>query len=212
MPIWTWVPPASRGHMLLIVLRIVVWPALVVASVSAIIGTGQPWFGPYNVSQSVTIAPWVSVAVLWALTPLVAQVLARVVRPPQRVPVWPTARLAVIGVGDRGVEDPGAAAVFRGAGRFDDTAAPVLRRRRPRRARRVIRRIIGERRECNQRGVATRAVALEKLLGVVAFWEIVSEPVPAVNCAAVPVTAVIVVFAGMPLPTMICPTVGTVEK
>jgi hypothetical protein len=61
--------------MLLIVLRIVVWPALVVASVSGIIGTGQPWFGPYNVSQSVTTAPWVSVAVLWALTPLVAQVL-----------------------------------------------------------------------------------------------------------------------------------------
>ena len=45
-----------------------------------------------------------------------------------------------------------------------------------------------------------------------AFWEIVSVPVPAVNCAAVPVTAVIVVFAGMPLPMMICPTLGTVEK
>ncbi len=56
------------------------------------------------------------------------------------------------------------------------------------------------------------AVELEKLLGVVALWEIVSVPVPAVYCAAVPVTAVIVVFAGMPLPTMICPTVGTVEK
>ena len=55
-------------------------------------------------------------------------------------------------------------------------------------------------------------VALEKLLGVVAFCEIVSEPVPPANCAAVPVTAVIVVFAGMPLPMMICPTVGTVEK
>lgn len=55
-------------------------------------------------------------------------------------------------------------------------------------------------------------VALEKLLGVVAFWEIVSEPVPAVNCAAVPVTVVIVVFAGMPLPMMTCPTVGTVEN
>ena len=53
-------------------------------------------------------------------------------------------------------------------------------------------------------------VALEKLLGVVAFWEIVSVPVPAVNCAAVPVTAVIVVFAGMPLPMMTCPTLGTV--
>ena len=55
-------------------------------------------------------------------------------------------------------------------------------------------------------------VALEKLLGVVAFWEIVNVPVPAVNCAAVPVTAVIVVFAGMPLPMMTCPTVGTVEN
>ena len=55
-------------------------------------------------------------------------------------------------------------------------------------------------------------VALEKLLGVVAFCEIVSVPVPAANCAAVPVTAVIVVFAGMPLPIMICPTLGTVEK
>ena len=55
-------------------------------------------------------------------------------------------------------------------------------------------------------------VALEKLLGIVALWEIVSVPVPAVNCAAVPVTVLIVVFAGMPLPTMICPTLGTVEK
>ena len=56
------------------------------------------------------------------------------------------------------------------------------------------------------------AVALEKLLGVVAAWDIVSVPVPAANCADVPVTAVIVVFAGMPLPMMICPTLGTVEK
>ena len=55
-------------------------------------------------------------------------------------------------------------------------------------------------------------VALEKLLGVVAFWEIVSEPVPAAYCAAVLGAAVIVVFAGMPLPMMICPTVGGVEK
>ena len=55
-------------------------------------------------------------------------------------------------------------------------------------------------------------VALEKLVGAVAFWEIVSVPVPAVNCAAVPVTAVIVVFAGMPLPTITCPTVGGVVK
>ena len=55
-------------------------------------------------------------------------------------------------------------------------------------------------------------IALEKLLGVVAAWEIVSAPVPAANCAAEPVTAVIVVFAGMPLPIMICPTLGTVEK
>jgi hypothetical protein len=46
----------------------------------------------------------------------------------------------------------------------------------------------------------------------VAFCDIVSVPVPAVNCAAVPVTAVIVVFAGMPLPTRICPTLGSVEK
>lgn len=56
------------------------------------------------------------------------------------------------------------------------------------------------------------AVELEKLLGFVAFCEIVRVPVPAVNCAAVPVTAVIVVFTGMPLPMMICPTLGTVEK
>ena len=55
-------------------------------------------------------------------------------------------------------------------------------------------------------------VALEKLLGVVAFWEIVNVPVPAVNCAAVPVTAVIVVLAGMPLPTITCPVVASVEK
>jgi hypothetical protein len=55
-------------------------------------------------------------------------------------------------------------------------------------------------------------VALEKLLGVVAACEIVSAPVPAANCAAVPVTAVIVVFAGMPLPTMTCPVLGGVEK
>jgi len=55
-------------------------------------------------------------------------------------------------------------------------------------------------------------VALEKLVGVVAFWEIVSVPVPFWNCDVVPVTAVIVVFAGMPLPIMICPTLGIVEK
>ena len=55
-------------------------------------------------------------------------------------------------------------------------------------------------------------VALEKLLGVVAFWEIVSEPVPAAYCAAVLGAAVIVVFAGMPLPTITCPTVGGVVK
>jgi hypothetical protein len=55
-------------------------------------------------------------------------------------------------------------------------------------------------------------VALEKLLGVVAFWEIVREPVPAAYCAAVLDAAVIVVFAGMPLPMITCPTLGTVEK
>jgi hypothetical protein len=55
-------------------------------------------------------------------------------------------------------------------------------------------------------------VAVEKLLGVVAACEIVSVPVPAANCAVVPVTAVIVVFAGMPLPMMTCPVLGGVEK
>jgi hypothetical protein len=55
-------------------------------------------------------------------------------------------------------------------------------------------------------------VALEKLLGVVALWEIVSEPVPAAYCAAVLGAAVMVVFAGMPLPMMICPTLGGVVK
>ena len=55
-------------------------------------------------------------------------------------------------------------------------------------------------------------VALEKLLGVVAFAEIVSEPVPAAYCAAVLGAAVIFVFAGMPLPMMICPTLGGVVK
>jgi hypothetical protein len=54
-------------------------------------------------------------------------------------------------------------------------------------------------------------VALEKLLGVVAFAEIVSEPVPAAYCAVLG-AAVIVVFAGMPLPTTTCPTVGGVVK
>jgi hypothetical protein len=33
-----------------------------------------------------------------------------------------------------------------------------------------------------------------------------------VNCAEVPVTAVIVVLAGMPLPTITLPTLGTVAK
>jgi len=58
------------------------------------------------------------------------------------------------------------------------------------------------------------AVALEKLLGVVAaLGEMVSVPVPAANCAAVlPFRLVIVVFAGMPLPMMICPTLGGVAK
>jgi hypothetical protein len=55
-------------------------------------------------------------------------------------------------------------------------------------------------------------VELEKALGVTAAWEIVSVPVPAANCAAVPVTAVIVVFTGMPLPIMICPVLGIVEN
>jgi hypothetical protein len=55
-------------------------------------------------------------------------------------------------------------------------------------------------------------VALENVLGVVAFWEIVSDPVSAAKSADVPVTAVIVVFAGMPLPTMICPILGGVVK
>jgi ABC-type polysaccharide transport system permease subunit len=55
-------------------------------------------------------------------------------------------------------------------------------------------------------------VALENWLGVVAFWEIVSEPVPAAYWAAVLDAAVIVVFAGMPLPMMICPALGGVVK
>ena len=54
-------------------------------------------------------------------------------------------------------------------------------------------------------------VALENLLGLVAFWEIVSVPCRG-ELRLPPVTAVIVVFAGMPLPTTICPTLGTVEK
>ena len=45
-------------------------------------------------------------------------------------------------------------------------------------------------------------VALENALGVVAACEIVSVPVPPWNCVNVPVTAVIVVFAGMPLPVL----------
>ena len=55
-------------------------------------------------------------------------------------------------------------------------------------------------------------VALEKLLGVVALAEIVRVPVPAAYCAAVLGAAVIVVFAGMPLPMIICPTLGGVAK
>ena len=52
-------------------------------------------------------------------------------------------------------------------------------------------------------------VALEKLLGVVAALEMVSVPAFVVK---LPLTAVIVVFAGMPLPTMTLPTVGVVVK
>jgi hypothetical protein len=51
--------------------------------------------------------------------------------------------------------------------------------------------------------------APEKLLGVVAALEIVSVPE---FVEKLPLTAVIVVFAGMPLPMITCPTVGAVEK
>src|SRR5579883_572173 len=60
MPIWTAVPPASRGHMLLIVLSTAFLPVVVVTSVSGRTGTGQPSLGPLKVSQSVVTCPWIS--------------------------------------------------------------------------------------------------------------------------------------------------------
>ncbi len=68
IPTWTWVPPASRGHMLLMVLSTWVLPDEEVTSVSGSSGTGQPWLGPVKLPHFATTWPWVSVVLLWALT------------------------------------------------------------------------------------------------------------------------------------------------
>src|SRR5690348_68367 len=86
MPIWTCVPPASRGHMALMVLVTAVWPAVVVASCKGSIGTGQPWFGPLKCCQSVVSWPSTSVKFVWPRMPLDlgVQALTPLLKPP-----WP---------------------------------------------------------------------------------------------------------------------------
>src|SRR5580658_7492550 len=86
MPIGTWVPPASRGHIALMVFCTAVWPAVVVASCKGRIGTGQPWFGPLNLSQSVTTFPCTSVVFVW---PRIEPVLGTQLLMPPSKPPWP---------------------------------------------------------------------------------------------------------------------------